>query len=66
MADKKTPKTDICLLLEGTYPYVMGGVAQWVHHLTGALQEYTFSLAVILADDYFTLSPVCQGFGDSF
>lgn len=43
-------KTDVCLLLEGTYPYVMGGVSQWVHQLMGALDEYTFSLVVILPD----------------
>ena len=41
-------KTDICLILEGTYPYVTGGVSSWVHRLVSSLHEFTFSLAVIL------------------
>ncbi|MFQ5603951.1 MAG: GT4 family glycosyltransferase PelF [bacterium] len=45
-----TNQTDICLLLEGTYPFVAGGVSSWVHSLVTSLNEYTFSLAVILPD----------------
>ncbi len=41
-------KTDVCLILEGTYPYVTGGVATWVHQLICGLSEFTFALAVIL------------------
>lgn len=26
----KAPQADIALLLEGTYPYVSGGVSSWV------------------------------------
>ncbi len=47
------PKTDICLLLEGTYPYVTGGVSSWVHELISSLQEFTFSLVVILPNKNF-------------
>ncbi len=47
------PKTDICLLLEGTYPYVTGGVSSWVHQLISSLQEFTFSLVVILPNKNF-------------
>ncbi len=47
-------KTDICLLLEGAYPYVSGGVSSWVHGLVSSLAEFTFSLAVILPDDSFS------------
>ena len=25
------PTADICLLLEGTWPYVRGGVSRWIH-----------------------------------
>ena len=47
------PKTDICLLLEGTYPYVTGGVSSWVHQLISSLQEFTFSLVIILPNKEF-------------
>jgi len=40
--------TDICLFLEGTYPYVAGGVSSWVHQLVTSLNEFTYSLVVIL------------------
>ncbi len=41
------PKPDVCLLLEGTYPYVSGGVSTWVHQIINALPEYQFSLFFI-------------------
>ncbi|MFQ5651599.1 MAG: GT4 family glycosyltransferase PelF [bacterium] len=44
------PETDVCLIVEGTYPYVTGGVAAWVHQLLTGLPELTFSLAVILSN----------------
>ena len=37
-------KADVCLLLEGTYPYVRGGVSSWVHQIITRLPELTFSL----------------------
>ena len=40
-------KTDICLILEGTYPYVHGGVSSWIHNLVTTLQEFTFSIVYI-------------------
>jgi glycosyltransferase involved in cell wall biosynthesis len=30
---KSTAEADVCLLLEGTYPYVSGGVSSWTHEL---------------------------------
>jgi len=36
--------TDICLLLEGTYPYVAGGVSTWVYDLIRNLKDVTFSI----------------------
>ncbi|OLQ71270.1 glycosyl transferase family 1 [Photobacterium proteolyticum] len=39
-----TKDVDICLLLEGTYPYVRGGVSSWVHQIISGLPEYTFHL----------------------
>jgi glycosyltransferase involved in cell wall biosynthesis len=40
-------KADICLLLEGTYPLVRGGVSSWVHQLITGLPEFTFSLVFV-------------------
>ncbi len=35
---------DIALLLEGTYPYVRGGVSSWVHTMICGLPDMTFDL----------------------
>lgn len=35
---------DVCLVLEGTYPYVPGGVSAWVHTLVTSLPDLTFHL----------------------
>jgi len=35
---------DVCLILEGTYPYVVGGVSNWTHALLNGLPELDFSL----------------------
>jgi len=40
-------RADVALLLEGTYPYVRGGVSAWVHQLIRGLPELTFSLVFI-------------------
>ncbi len=34
---------DITLLLEGTYPYIKGGVSSWVHGLIGGLPHFHFA-----------------------
>ena len=44
-------KPKVALLLEGTYPYVSGGVSSWVHDLIGGLEEVPFSLFHIAARD---------------
>lgn len=38
---------DIALLLEGTYPFVRGGVSSWLHELITGLPERTFSIAFL-------------------
>lgn len=50
----KATEADIALLLEGTYPYVSGGVASWIHHIIQAYPQYRFALIFIgsRADDY--------------
>lgn len=36
---------DICVIIESTYPYVRGGVSNWLHALISNLPEFTFSIA---------------------
>ncbi|HEY73069.1 MAG TPA: DUF3492 domain-containing protein [Thermoflexia bacterium] len=43
--------TDVCLILEGTYPYIIGGVSTWVHGLIGGLPQLDFSLVHLTARD---------------
>lgn len=42
--------TDITLLLEGTYPFVRGGVSGWVHQLIEGLPELSFALVYLGAE----------------
>lgn len=37
-------QADIALLLEGTFPYVSGGVSSWVNQIIRAYPEYRFAL----------------------
>lgn len=49
----KSPKyspgshANICLLLEGTYPYVRGGVSSWVKQLIEGMPDLTFSIVFL-------------------
>lgn len=40
----KSKEADICLVLEGTYPFVRGGVSNWVYELIKVFPEYTFAV----------------------
>ncbi|NUT78205.1 GT4 family glycosyltransferase PelF [Pseudomonas sp. C1C7] len=44
---EEAPMADICLLLEGTWPYVRGGVSSWIHQMILGLPELTFSVMFI-------------------
>jgi glycosyltransferase involved in cell wall biosynthesis len=44
---KNAPIADVCMLLEGTYPYVRGGVSSWIHQLISGLPEVSFSIIFI-------------------
>ncbi len=46
-----TPVADICLIVEGAYPYVSGGVSTWVHELILALAPMTFHVTALKADN---------------
>jgi polysaccharide biosynthesis protein PelF len=39
---------DVCLILEGTYPYVSGGVSTWTHDLLRAQSHLKFHLVCLL------------------
>lgn len=47
MTTSPKPEADVCLLLEGTYPFVRGGVSSWVHQLITGMPELTFSLVFL-------------------
>jgi glycosyltransferase involved in cell wall biosynthesis len=44
MTEKPKIISDVCLLLEGTYPYVAGGVSSWVDQIVRGMPDLTFSL----------------------
>ncbi len=40
---------DVCLLLEGTYPYVMGGVSGWTHALLHSIPDLHVAIVAVRA-----------------
>ncbi len=49
MKNKKNKIADVCLILEGTYPFVLGGVSSWVHDLILNQSHLTFHLLALSA-----------------
>lgn len=49
---RATPATqrqaDVCLIVEGAYPYVAGGVSSWVHDLIRTQRELTFHVVSMM------------------
>lgn len=43
-ARSPAPRARVCMLLEGTYPYIAGGVSSWVHSLITHLPDLSFAL----------------------
>ena len=41
------PTVDVLFLLEGTYPYVRGGVSSWIHEIIKASTDLTFGIMFI-------------------
>ena len=41
---------DVCLIVEGAYPYVSGGVSAWVHGLIQRQADLSFRVVAILPD----------------
>jgi hypothetical protein len=47
MIIRKAQTADIGLLLEGTYPYVSGGVSSWVNQIIRGFPDLTFAICFI-------------------
>ena len=44
---RRAADADVCLLLEGTFPYVRGGVSSWVNEMVRSYPEIRFAIAFI-------------------
>lgn len=44
-------KMRICIIAEGSYPYITGGVSSWIHSLITNLSEYEFVIFTIGAQE---------------
>lgn len=40
----------ICIVAEGCYPYVVGGVSSWIHSMIGTFSDYKFIVLAIVAN----------------
>jgi len=41
--------SDVCLIVEGAYPFVIGGVSNWLQDLVLSMPDLRFSLVAIKA-----------------
>src|SRR5689334_6577684 len=51
------PVADIGLFVEGTYPYVTGGVSSWLHQLVTHLPQYTFAICHLASNEQSDRTP---------
>lgn len=47
MSLPRADSADICLLLEGTFPFVSGGVSSWVNQIIRGFPEYRFACCFV-------------------
>ena len=47
MSQPKAQSADIALLLEGTFPYVSGGVSSWINQIVRAYPEYRYAIVFL-------------------
>ena len=40
----------ICMVAEGCYPYVVGGVSGWINSMIKAFPEYEFVILAIISN----------------
>ena len=43
----------ICIVAEGCYPYMVGGVSSWVHSMIRQFPDYEFIILAIVANRSF-------------
>jgi glycosyltransferase involved in cell wall biosynthesis len=58
MEGSRRMTADICLILEGTYPYVSGGVSSWTHELIARQSHLKFHIVCILPRDQKIVEPI--------
>ncbi|MDF1791056.1 MAG: GT4 family glycosyltransferase PelF [Thalassobaculaceae bacterium] len=51
MTQSRIEDADVCLILEGSYPYVAGGVSTWANDLIKAQAPLTFSIVALTSDE---------------
>jgi hypothetical protein len=44
---RRAADADVCLLLEGTFPFVRGGVSSWVNEMLRAYPQTRFAIVFI-------------------
>ena len=49
--NQPNPKVDVCIVVEGCYPFVHGGVSSWIDWLIRKQPDLTFGVMAIVADD---------------
>ena len=47
MSIPKAQTADVALILEGTFPYVSGGVSSWINQIIRAYPEYSFAIVFL-------------------
>jgi glycosyltransferase involved in cell wall biosynthesis len=50
MTEANSP-ADVCLILEGAYPFIAGGVSSWTHDLIRAQQDLRFHVVALVPDE---------------
>jgi glycosyltransferase involved in cell wall biosynthesis len=48
---RQVTEADVCIILEGAYPFIAGGVSSWTHDLIRAHADLTFHLVALSADE---------------
>ena len=49
--DLKPDGKTICLILEGAYPYVAGGVSSWLQQMITRMKNFRFKILTVMASD---------------
>lgn len=52
-------EADVCLIVEGCYPYIAGGVSSWIDWLIKQQPERRFAVVAVVANDE-PLTPCCE------